>query len=52
MREKTESLVDSIKWRIEDCETLVKGRITETYVRDLGKTIERNIVDSFNMKTQ
>jgi hypothetical protein len=46
MKDKTESLVNSIKWRIEDCETLVKGRITESYVRDLGKSIERNIVES------
>jgi len=44
--------VAQIKWRIEDCETLVKSRITENYVQDLGKTIERSIIDTFNRKTQ
>jgi hypothetical protein len=35
--EKTEEMVESIKWRIEDCETRLKTRITADYVHDLGK---------------
>ena len=52
IRDTTEALVKQIKWRIEDCETLVKSRITENYVQDLGKTIERGIIDSFERKTK
>jgi vacuolar-type H+-ATPase subunit H len=41
--DKTAEMVESIKWRIEDCETRVRTRITAEYVLDLGKQIERGM---------
>jgi hypothetical protein len=46
IKDTTDALVKQIKWRIEDCETLVRSRITEDYVQDLGKSIERGIIDT------
>ena len=37
---------------MDDCETLVKSRINETYVKTLGRQIECNIIDSFENKNR
>jgi len=50
MEIETKRLEDSIRTRVEDCETLVRSRITEAYVKDLGKKIQCNIIDAFNRK--
>ena len=45
--DKTAEMVNSIKWRIEDCETRVSTRITADYVLDLVKQLERGMKDNF-----
>jgi len=52
IRNNAQDLENSIKFRVEDCETLVKSRITETYVKNLGKQIENAIIDSFDRKNE
>ena len=39
-------LENSIRYRVADCETLVKSRINETYVKDLGEKIKTGILES------
>lgn len=52
IRVKASELESSLKFRIEDCETLVKSRINEDYVKTLGMHIENNIVDAFDRKNR
>lgn len=40
LQRNSKELADSILFRVHDCETLVKSRITESYVKDLGKQIK------------
>jgi len=51
MEIETKRLEDSIRTRVEDCETLVRSRITEAYVKDLGKKIQCNIIDAVSTPT-
>ena len=41
IRQESIDLQNSVMYRIEDCETLVKSRINEVYVKNLGRQIER-----------
>ena len=53
IKEHTTSLENSIKYRVSDCETLVKTRVTEEYVKVLGERIKQGIFDSVsNIATQ
>jgi len=52
IRRSALELEHSLKIRMDDCETLVKSRINETYVKTLGKQIESNIIDSFDNKNR
>ena len=44
----TEMLINSIKWRIEDCETRVDTKINKDYVQLMGNHIERGIREGFD----
>ena len=46
VRTHAEELENSIKYRVSDCETLVKSRVTEEYVKNLGERIKAGIIDS------
>ena len=46
VKEHAMDLENSIKYRVSDCETLVKSRITEEYVKNLGERIKQGIIDS------
>lgn len=37
---------------MDDCETLLKSRINEAYVKTLGQNIEMSIIDSFDRKNR
>jgi hypothetical protein len=37
---------------MDDCETLLKSRINEAYVKTLGRNIELSIIDSFNRQNR
>lgn len=37
---------------MDDCETLLKSRINEAYVKTLGRNIEMSIIDSFDRKNK
>ena len=49
---KANELENALKFRIEDCETLLRTRINEEYVKTLGRSIEENIIDSFERKNR
>ena len=42
---KTNDLENSIRYKVNDCETLVKSRITEEYVKNLGDRIRKEIIE-------
>lgn len=46
VKDHARELENSIKFRVSDCETLVKSRITEEYVKNLGERIKAGILDS------
>lgn len=52
IRQESIDLQNSVMYRIEDCETLVKSRINEVYVKNLGRQIENNIIESFERKNR
>ena len=39
-------LENSIRYRVSDCETLVKSRVTEDYVKQMGERIKQGIMES------
>ena len=39
----TQNLENAVKYRLNDCETLLKSRITEDYVKNLGVRIQNTI---------
>ena len=39
----TQNLENAVKFRLNDCETLLKSRITEDYVKNLGMRIQNTI---------
>ena len=45
-------LENSIKYRVSDCETLVRSRVTEEYVKNLGERIKAGIIDSVSIIVQ
>ena len=44
VRDHAADLENAIKYRVSDCETLVKSRITEEYVKNLGERIRLEIM--------
>ena len=47
---KTNDLENGIRFKVNDCETLVRSRITEEYVKNLGERIRKEIIEDVSGK--
>ena len=47
---KTNDLENGIRYKVNDCETLVRSRITEDYVKNLGERIRKEIIEDVSGK--
>ena len=47
---KTNDLENGIRYKVNDCETLVRSRITEEYVKNLGERIRKEIIEDVSGK--